>query len=357
MARKPTVHDVTGGPAGPRSGSVEGLVPPNRHAMSVPTLREVVPHGVVLDAAVVPEGDGALLPAEAALELRRLHVAEEELEHGVALRARELHDAGGEATVHEERLPAGDGMSADEGVLGLGEHLALVLHAVAAAVHVLAFVERGAVFEEALHGLGERLVGRVHAREERVPSDWRQLVHVEDAPHGRLRVAGDVRVPDLARHSLRHLVRVDDEDLRVAFHQSRRGGMDVKLAEASAEGLVLIGREVLIAEEDDPVVDQGVVDLLEGGVVQGRGQIDAVDHGAHVRRELLYADRCWRHGSLLWLDAILWPSPALFNRALPSRTGRPRIALTAAAALPSVERAMRSLAQGAVLSSLMPSGA
>src|SRR5215470_7420655 len=109
--------------------------------MSVPPLRKVVPHGVMLDAAVVPEGDGALLPAEAALELRRLHVAEEELEHGVALRARELHDARGEAAVHEERLPAGDRMSADDGMLRLGEYLALVLHAIAAAVYVLAFVE------------------------------------------------------------------------------------------------------------------------------------------------------------------------------------------------------------------------
>ena len=53
--------------------------------MPVP-LRMVVPHGVMLDAAAVPEGDGALLPAETTLELRGLHVAEEELEDGVALR-------------------------------------------------------------------------------------------------------------------------------------------------------------------------------------------------------------------------------------------------------------------------------
>src|SRR5262249_13108693 len=110
----------------------------------------------------------------------------------------------------------------------------------------------------------------------------------------------------------------------------------VQLAEAPPEGLVLIGSEVLIAKEDDPVVDEGVVDPLEGSFVQGRGQIDAFDHGAHVRRKLLYDDRCWRHGSLLWLAAILWRSPALFNRVLPSRAVRQRIALTAAPALPSV---------------------
>src|SRR5262245_54975720 len=134
--------------------------------MTVPPLRIVVPHSVVLDAAVVPEGDGALLPAEAALELRRLHVAEEKLEHSIALRPLELHDTRGEAAVHEEGLAAGDGMGADDWVLRLGKDAALVLHAVAAAVHVLTLVERGAVLEEALHRLGQRLVGRVHAREE-----------------------------------------------------------------------------------------------------------------------------------------------------------------------------------------------
>src|SRR6266481_578747 len=74
---------------------------PGRHTMPVPSLREVVPHGVVLDAAVVPEGDGALLPAEAALEFRRLDVSEEELQDRVALRPLELDDARREAAVHE----------------------------------------------------------------------------------------------------------------------------------------------------------------------------------------------------------------------------------------------------------------
>src|SRR5262252_4382183 len=48
---------------GGRSWTVERLVAPNSYAMPVP-LRMVVPHGVMLDAAAVPEGDGALLPAE-----------------------------------------------------------------------------------------------------------------------------------------------------------------------------------------------------------------------------------------------------------------------------------------------------
>src|SRR5499427_6421964 len=282
--------------------------------MAVPPLRIVVPHGVVLDAAVVPEGDGALLPAEAAVEFWRLHVAEEELEHSLALCPLELHDARGEAAVHEEGLAAGDGMGADDRVLSLGKDAALVLHAVAAAVDVLAFVERGAVLEQALNGLGQRLVGRVHAREERVAAHWGQLVHVEDAAHGRLGIAGDVRVPHLARYVLRVLVRVDDEELRMALHEAGSGGVDVELAEAPAEGLVLLGGEVLIAEEDDPVVDQAVVDLLEGRLGQRLREVDAADHGAHMRRELLYADGRWRHGwpPLAGGDFMAHASPFMF---------------------------------------------
>ena len=40
--------------------------------------------------------------------------------------------------------------------------------------------------------------------------------------------------------------------------------MNGQLAEAPAEGLVLIDGELLIAEEDHAVLDEGVVDGLEG---------------------------------------------------------------------------------------------
>src|SRR5678815_904676 len=91
-------------------GAIEGRVTLDRHAMAVAALRIVVPHRVVLHAAVVPERDRVHLPAEPAVELRRLDVAVEELQHRVALRPRELLDARGEAAVDVERLAAGDGV-------------------------------------------------------------------------------------------------------------------------------------------------------------------------------------------------------------------------------------------------------
>src|SRR5262245_7844456 len=144
-------------PRGPErargSGSIEGRVALDRHAMAVPALREVVPHRVVLHATVVPERHRVRLPAEAAVELRRLHVAEEELQDRLALWPRQLLDARGEATVDEEPLAPGDGMRADHGMLGPGEDLAGVVDAVAAPVDVLARVHGGQRLQEPLHGL------------------------------------------------------------------------------------------------------------------------------------------------------------------------------------------------------------
>lgn len=59
---------------------------------------------------VVPEGDGPLLPAEAALDV---HVVDADLvevvEDHVRLVAGDVVDAVGEAAVDEERLPSSDG--------------------------------------------------------------------------------------------------------------------------------------------------------------------------------------------------------------------------------------------------------
>ena len=85
----------------------ERLVAADSDPVAVPAVREVVEHGVVLNAAIVPEGDGVGLPLEAALELRRLDVAIEHLEQGVALVSLELRNAQGEAAIDVEALSAG----------------------------------------------------------------------------------------------------------------------------------------------------------------------------------------------------------------------------------------------------------
>ena len=56
--------------------------------------------------------------------------------------------------------------------------------------------------------------------------------------------------------------------------------MDVEWPKAAAEGLVLLGRQRLVAEEDHLVVEEGLADRAEGAVVKLLRQIDTKDFRA-----------------------------------------------------------------------------
>ena len=53
-------------------------------------------------------------------------------------------------------------------------------------------------FEIDLHTRGKRIIGGILAGEERIAAAARYRVEIEDAPHRRLRVTGDIRVPVFA---------------------------------------------------------------------------------------------------------------------------------------------------------------
>jgi len=56
--------------------------------------------------------------------------------------------------------------------------------------------------------------------------------------------------------------------------------VDVQLAEPAAEGLVLVGIDVLVAEQHHRMLQEGPVDLVELLVAELPGQVDAGDLGA-----------------------------------------------------------------------------
>ena len=116
-------------------------------------------------------------------------------------------------------------------------------------------LERG---EQALHRVGERVVGRVHARKQRVSSDRGRRGQVQDARHRRLLVAAHVGVPHRALGEGRSRVGVDLHELWSPVHAGR-GRVDVQLAEAAPEAHVLLVVDVLIAEEEDEVFEQPAV--------------------------------------------------------------------------------------------------
>ena len=56
----------------------------------------------------------------------------------------------------------------------------------------------------------------------------------------------------------------------------RHERVHLEVAEVAAEGDVLVGRDVLVAEEQDLVVDEGLLELGEGRVVERLGQVEPV---------------------------------------------------------------------------------
>src|SRR5581483_10484340 len=82
------------------------LVALDRHPVPGPSPRPVVPDRHVLHAAVVPERNAVLLPAEAHLELRLLDVLEEETQDGLALGGRHAGDVRREHRINEESFAA-----------------------------------------------------------------------------------------------------------------------------------------------------------------------------------------------------------------------------------------------------------
>ena len=114
----------------------------------------------------------------------------------------------------------------------------------------------------------------------------------------------------------------------MALHQPGGGGVHGQLAEEAPERLLLVGRHVLVAEEDHLVLDEGVVHLLERGLVERPREIHAEDLGADVGRELLDRHGSVAHGQLLstsvWSGVAGSPSAS----ATAGCTTRPRQMLT-----------------------------
>lgn len=97
------------------------------------------------------------------------------------------------------------------------------------------------------------------------------------------------RLPDPAGIAVGFGIGVDDDDLRMAV-RTGRGRVDGQRAEAAAEGLVLVEVHFLIAEKDDLMFHQGVVDFLEGLVAHRLPKIGAEYLSPDIRRHRPHFD-------------------------------------------------------------------
>ncbi len=205
---------------------------------------------------------------------------------------------------------------------------ALILDAaigVAAAVDVLGLVTRGQPGKHLLHRRRQRVVGRVHVREQRVAADLRQHVNLQHGAERRLFIARHVRVPEFAVGHLRIALRMDDEQFGEAGHLRRRR-MHVQLTEHSAHRDLHGRRNLRLAfEEEHPELAERGADLAVGFLVEAAGQIDAPHFPPERRRKRFHLDSPARNRSRC-VDAL--------QQRIPPGTAYSCTAPTAPAALP-----------------------
>jgi hypothetical protein len=88
----------------------------------------------------------------------------------------------------------------------------------------------------------------------------------------------------------------------VGMAVARQVVVPVELAEAAAEGDVLLARDLLVAEQKDAALQERAMDLIELGVAERLGEIDALDLGAEG---VAQGAEGKRHGDPLELESIL----------------------------------------------------
>ena len=103
-------------------------------------------------------------------------------------------------------------------------------------------------------------------------------------------MVGLVRVPEIVAAGdadrIAVLVEIVDDMQEGIFLAVRQPpDMLLDLAEAPREGKLRLARQVLVAEHEDVVLQEGVHDGVEDLVAEGRGQVDAADFDAAHRRQ------------------------------------------------------------------------
>src|ERR1700741_3673366 len=128
--------------AGAKVRLVKRLIALHGHPVAPSHGREVIKNGVVLNAAVVPEGDRVLPPSESAAKLRPLNVLEQKVEDRLAGIRLKFLDAGGEASIHIESGPLRFRMGPQHRMLGNGKPACTSVAIVAAIFHLIVRISR-----------------------------------------------------------------------------------------------------------------------------------------------------------------------------------------------------------------------
>src|SRR5262245_40024463 len=226
------------------------------------------------------------LPAEPHLEFLPCAELAQIIQNCAAFVSRQPVDMGGEVAIDVERFALCHRMGANDRVRCRRVDLAGFLAAypgIVPAIDMIARMRCGQPFEIDLHTRGKRVIGRILASEERVAAAGRHRVEVENATHRRLLVTGDIRVPIFPVDALGTGIGMDWQDFGVSLGAGRVG-VNMQFTEVAAEPLVGFHIQRLIAEEQNQVLGQRLMQLLYLMVAERLRQGDAFNIGADARR-------------------------------------------------------------------------
>ena len=268
----------------------------DRHPNPTTCLGEIIPGRQMLHAAVVPERERILAPSEAALKFWVSAMLVEEVQEGIAFRSLQADDVVGETAVNVNAFAAGVGVGADNRMFGSLIFAALGAPDLLVAPYVhLAGVHGDHRVEYRLHIFRQGIVGGVHAREQGVAAYIGYLGEMKQRSHRRFGVATHVGVPAGTFRERGGAVGVDLHEFGAAIY-TRRGRVDVQLAEALADGYMLIWGEFLVPEKNNQMLHESTMHNLITLVVQGLAQVDSVDFGADMAGQWLDSDIVVAHG-------------------------------------------------------------
>src|SRR5271166_608045 len=261
------------------------------HAVAGAHVGPVVPDRLVVRAAVIPERDRMRGPAETAGPLRLVAMIDQEPQHTLAFKPRQFVDVGGEVLIDEDHLPAGHRMTRDDGVHRNRR---------AGPEHAGAVMGRGQAREILLHPVRKCIIGRIHARKQGIAAAvGRNRMIIEHGAQWRDRRAGLVAVKIFSRNLLRALVVMELAHVEVI------GGLaDGRLADMLAEPTKIAGNadlvleaDFLVAEEEDLIPRERVVQLLDLLVAERSCQVDGADLGADMGARVRGGDGFIGHAS------------------------------------------------------------
>ena len=140
-----------------------------------------------------------------------------------------------------------------------------------------------------LHAVGKAFIGGRHTAEHGVTADLRRDLRPQDGAEGWRFPESLIRVPDIGTIGFFVPVVVKHDHFR-RFRNVWRERMDAELPKAFAEHDLLFDADVLIAEYDDLMIQERLVDCPHRRRVRRPGCVNTVDFRTQMRANLFDLD-------------------------------------------------------------------